>query len=178
MSRACKILAFIIGVVPLFAQEPPAGKFLYCQPPPAVIEFGKDEISLVRVSFPTGSPSAGIEVKKGLIVPHGNAEQLKKNKGEADVFRRVKIKRGSLWYEGRKINFNGLRVYKIRVAYRWGEWVICDGYTSASDDLLKVPASKREGMLPSEIVYFKPGAGFGRTKTFGFAPLSIEIIGE
>lgn len=172
------VLALGIGILPLVGQDAPPGKYLYCQPPPARVEFKNDEISLVPVSFPNGSPSQGIEVATGVVVPYGDAELLHRNKKEAKVLSKIKLRHGYLWFEGVKIDFGPLRVYKIREAYRWGEWVVCDGYTSASDEILKMPPGDRAGIAPSEIIYFKPKARFGKTKTFGMAPLSLDIIGD
>lgn len=172
------VWALGIGILPLVGQDAPPGKYLYCQPPPARVEFKNNEIQLIPVGFPKGSPSQGIEVETGVVVPYGDAALLRRNKKEAKVLSKIKLRHGSLWFEGVKIDFGALRVYKVREAYRWGEWVVCDGYTSASDEILKMPLGDRAGIAPSEIIYFKPKVRVGKTKTFGMAPLSLDIIGD
>lgn len=176
--RLMRLFGFIgMALLPLVGQEAPGGKYLYCQPPPARINFKGEDLILTPVRFPGGSPSQGIEVDPGVVVPYGDAMQLHRNKVEASVHSRIRLKRGSHWFDGKKIDFGSLRIYKIREAYRWNDWVVCDGYSSASDDILKMPAADRAGIPPSEIIYFKPKERRGKTKTFGMAPLSLEIIG-
>lgn len=158
------------------AQQIPVGKYLYVQPPPAIVVFEQDDIRLIPVKFPNGDPSRGIEVRPGVIVPYGNAHSLAKNKKSFNVLGHVVVRDGALFFDGARIDFNGLRIYEIREAYQWGEWVVCDGYSSASSDILEIPPDKREGLLPSELIYFRPEKHEGKARPFGTAPLSIDII--
>jgi hypothetical protein len=94
------------------------------------------------------------------------------------VIEKIRVSKGRLLFNGTSIDFGPLRVYKVREAFRWGAWVVCDGYTSASEDIVKHP-EKYEGFQPSELIYFKPTERVGRTKPFGAgSPLSLEIVGE
>ncbi|HEX2663627.1 MAG TPA: hypothetical protein VHM93_12405 [Candidatus Acidoferrum sp.] len=148
------LVALILGTAS--ESQPPAGRYLYLQPPPTIVEFQNDEILLTPVRIQHDSPSQGIEIKPGIVIPFGSAEVLSRNKKEFNVLPRIRVKKGTLVFDGVKIDFGSLRIYKVRAACRWGEWVVCDGYSSASADVLKIPSEKRERSLPSEVSYFNP----------------------
>ena len=176
ISRMAILVALIFGTAS--EAQLPVGRYLIVQPPPSIVEFKDDEILITPVKFLDNSPSQGIEIKPGTVISYGSAEVLSQNKKVFNALPHIRVKNGTLLFDGVKIDFGSLRIYKIREAYRWGEWIVCDGYSSASADVLKIPPEKREGLLPSEVIYFKPKERIGRTKPFGMAPLYIEIIGD
>src|SRR5579859_1521501 len=89
-------IALVIATVVAAEKQPPASVYLYVQPSPAIITFDNDQIQFTPVKFPHDSPSRGIEIKPGVVVPYGSAKTLDHNKKALNVLGEIKLKDGDL----------------------------------------------------------------------------------
>lgn len=72
---------------------------------------------------------------------------VEKNRKEYDAIAHIKVEKGTLFHDGKKVDFDVTKIKWVNRAVLWGDWVVGIGLTSKEEATLR-------NLEPRELVYY------------------------